>query len=116
MDCFVRCVSLPLVCSVEGAVSGGARALNEDMTGQKLVAYFFKAASGNAAAIVVKPHATNGYDLFGSSTSLVTFKPDQSLGSLVNDDSLDDVGATDKIIHMTGTDGDVMDYVLLFSP
>lgn len=101
---------------ITGAESGGAPAATEDLTGKNLIACLFstvRSSGTNAATITVKAHATNGYDLFGAS-GLVILPADSVVLLSVKTGGRDAVGASDKIIHLTGTDGDKIRVILVF--
>jgi hypothetical protein len=102
--------------AIQGAESGGAPAASEDLTGKNLIAVFLsteRASGTNAGAITAKAHTTNGYDLFGAS-GLVVMPPGAVLGFRCETAGRDPVGATDKIIHFTGTTGDTIRVILVF--
>lgn len=103
-----------------GAESGGAPAATEDLTGKNLIAAFFsteRASGDNAAPIVVKAHATNGYDLFGvdsATPGFIDVPPGAACVFIFNTAARDPVAAADKIIHFEGTDGDTIRVILVF--
>jgi hypothetical protein len=101
---------------IVGAESGGVPAATEDLTGKNLIAWHFstrRSSGTNAAAIIVKPHATNGYDLFGASGQVTVSIDGDEIGCCKTG-SRDPVAATDKIIHLTGTTGDKIRVILVF--
>jgi hypothetical protein len=90
------------------AVSG----LTVDMTGKKIRSMWLFAPTGNAGAITIKPHVTDGYTGWTSTGGQVLSAgdyrgPDIFLGGIA-------VDATHKILHVTGTGTDKLRLVLLF--
>ena len=76
-----------------------------DLTGLKVQLLLIIAASDNTAAIVVKDHGTNGYDIFGDASGSVAIP----IGGFVmygGNDKLDDVAAADKQVLVTSGDAD----------
>lgn len=90
------------------AISG----LTVDMTGKKIRSMWLFAPTGNAGAITIKPHASDGYTGWTSSGGQVLSAgdyrgPDIFTGGIA-------VDATHKILHVTGSGTDKLQLVLLF--
>lgn len=89
-----------------------------DMTGKKLVSIILKADSGNnAAGIVIKPHGTNGYNLFGTSGQITLYPNGRLVMSLVNGGTPQTpaVAGAAKVIELTHTNGDIIGGILVFA-
>lgn len=91
--------------------AGATRTL--DMTGAKLVAAVFHAASANTGAVTIGPSGSNDYALFGASNDI-----DLPKGMQINlchriASQLPAVSGTAKIIRISGTSGDIL-YVDLY--
>lgn len=101
------------VAPVVGAVDvDGEPADNEDLTSKKLFAIVLETPSTNSGAITVAP-GTNGYDLFGASGQM-TIQKDAHVIHLVESETMDAVGASDKAIDFTGAQGDEIRVLLYF--
>lgn len=72
-----------------------------NFTGQKIRAAQITAPAGNGAAITITPDASNGYNLFGGSSS-ITVPPGADLLFFLADGA-PVVGSGAKIIDLTGT-------------
>lgn len=82
---------------------------------RKLVALQLVAPSDNSALINVKPHGTNGYNLFGSGNEF-DLQPGMTVTFAIEGvaSGLEAVDSTHKIIHFTGTNDDTCDVILIF--
>lgn len=80
----------------------GGRTL--DATGKKVVLAKILADKGNSGNVTVAAHDTNGYDLFGNTTTGVVFAPGRHEMFAFTDiaSPLDAVASGKKIIELTG--------------
>ena len=99
-----------------GAVDGsGDPTKTEDLTGAKLFYIEAHAGTGNAGDITIAPGSSNGYDLFGSSIADgIKLPPGGHFSMYCVGSDLDDVGATDKIITISGAEDDTLNIILGF--
>ncbi len=78
-----------------------------DASGKKVIAAMLKPAHDNSGDITVRAHATNGYDLFGNTTTGLTLKKGQDVQFAFTDlaSQLAAVDGTHKIIELSGAAG-----------
>ena len=84
-----------------------------DATGLKLQVFQLKNGTGNAGAVTISDGASNGYNLFGDASGQVTC----GVGGHIQwyqHDKLDDVGASDAEIDLSGTGTDSFDIIMVF--
>lgn len=84
---------------------------DKDFDGLKVQLVKIVAPAGNAADLVFKKGASNGYNLFGG-TSWIAVPPGGTFQAYMND-GLADVSATVKTIDVTGTDDDTFTIILV---
>ena len=92
--------------SLPGANNGPA----VNGTGQKVRKILLTAPSGNAAVVTITPGASNGYTLFGSSSSLGIDPGETTMSSKAN--AAPSIDATHKILTLTGTTGDKLNFLI----
>ena len=98
--------SIDLTAAPGPTVNGTAAVV--DMTGLKVQAFKFKAASTNSAVLVIEGHATTGYDLFSSlSDGKVQLAAGEEILMVLNEGN-PDVSASLKDIHVTSADVDAI--------
>lgn len=85
---------------------------NVDFTGLKVQLVKFKAATANAAAVVIKPGASNAYNLFGDSDGQITL-PASAESEQYWADQLADVSSTVKNVDLSSSDTDAIIEVVL---
>lgn len=85
-----------------------------DMTGKKVVAAIFRCPDDNAALMNVAPGASNAYALFGTGND-IDIRPGQRIAFTFVDvaSPLATVSGSAKNIDVTGTSGDVLEFILL---
>lgn len=76
-------------------------------TGLKVQAIKFRNKSTNANTITVAEGASNGYALLGAFT--MTLQPGQSV-TILGNDATPDVASGDRIIDITGTGSQILEY------
>lgn len=89
----------------------------QDMTGKKIVAWKIQADAANAGSVTVRAHATDGYDIFGNTTTGVVFTKGQKMMGAFTDvaSQLAAIDATHKIIQLAGASGYIITLELYFS-
>lgn len=75
---------------------------NVSFSGLKVQAFKVIAAAANANPITFADGAVNGYNMFGDASGQITVLPGNEV-LLIFKDNLDDVGASDLAIDVTGT-------------
>ena len=84
-----------------------------DMAGLKIQAFMIVADSANTAAIVIKPHATNGYNLFGDADGQVTLFAGGAIMGYMPEDLPDVANGSADIIQITSSDLDAKFKIIL---
>lgn len=87
---------------------------NLDLTGLKVQAIKFFAASANTAAITIADGATNGYNVLGDASGQVTLGAGGEVGFFCSE-FLDDVATADATIDVTSSDVDAIFDVLILA-
>lgn len=99
--------------NLQGAPTTGAPDAGEDLAGLRLMHLEFETPSTNAGAIVVKPAASNGYHLWGS-TFAVQFPAYTVAGVLFRGRTLPTIAAGARLIRFEGAEGDTFKCKLSF--
>jgi len=84
-----------------------------DLTGKKLVGGLLKTKSTNAGAVTVGVSGANDYELWGASKDLVIAKG-RTIALADAEEQYAAVGASDKIIRISGTNGDTLYLLMVF--
>lgn len=82
-----------------------------DATGKKVRALYLVAGSANVAAITIGDGASNGYELAGNTWKVALTGGQRAL--LYAAAGAPDVGASAKMIDVSGTNGDTLDVVVV---
>lgn len=85
---------------------------NVTFSGLKVQNIKIKAAATNTSPIVVKPAASNGYNLFGDADGQVTLGAGAEV-QVYNPDTLADVGGSAKAVDVTSADVDAIYSIIL---
>lgn len=88
----------------------------EDFSTKKLVGFKYHADSGNSGNVTIAPGSSNGYYICGSSSGQITLVPGQVEAGIVSGVATGHqaVGASNKVITVTGTQDDVITIQLWF--
>lgn len=103
--------SLDLTAAPGPTVNGSATVV--DMTGLKVQKVQLVAAATNTGRVLVAPHGTNGYNLFGAAACQVSLGPGESV-DLTFKDTLADVASGAKVIAITSAQADAaLDFLIV---
>lgn len=94
------------------ALAGGLFETNVDFTGLKVQKIWIAADAANTAGILIKPGATNPYELFGHAAGELTVLPGQRVQIFCNE-QLADVAGGVKSVDLSSGDADAKYSVVL---
>lgn len=90
--------TIDLTAAPGATINGNATTV--DCSGLKVQHIKFVASEENTGRVLVAPHGTNGYNLFGAASCQVSLGPGESV-DLNWKDTLADVDSTHKVINLT---------------